>query len=202
MKDKTSTIVGLLRHGETRGSPRFCGSTDDPLTELGWKQVRAAVKNDGSAWQRIISSPLSRCADFAWELGDQLGLPVSLDERFQEMHFGAWEGRSAAELMDTDAEALGLFWDDPKSNTPPLAEPLLQFESRVLSAWHNTLARYSGESMLLVTHGGVIRTLLCHLQQQPIERLLQFEVKHAALRRVEAMDTGGEFRYSLTSEPS
>jgi alpha-ribazole phosphatase len=199
---ETITTIGLLRHGETVGSPRFCGATDDPLTELGWTQLRAAVRNNDAEWQRVVSSPLSRCADFARELGEQLALPVALDERLREMHFGDWEGRSATELMTTDAEALSLFWDDPVSNTPPGAEPLMDFQARVLAAWRDIIARHPGERILLLTHGGVIRTLLCHLREHPVARLLEFDVKHASLHRVEVTDANGAFEYLLTPEPA
>jgi alpha-ribazole phosphatase len=198
---KTITTIGLLRHGETVGSPRFCGAMDDPLTELGWAQLREAVKREGVEWQRVISSPLSRCADFARDLGEQLALPVALDERLREMHFGDWEGRSAAELMTTDAEALSLFWDDPVSNTPAGAEPLLVFQARVLAAWRDILARHPGERILLLSHGGVVRTLLCHLREHPVARLLEFDVRHASMHRVEVIDADGSVHYSLTPEP-
>jgi broad specificity phosphatase PhoE len=55
--------VFLLRHGLTVSYGCYCGSTDVALREEGWRQLWAAV--DGYAWQRILSSPLRRCADFA-----------------------------------------------------------------------------------------------------------------------------------------
>ncbi len=67
-------------------------------------------------------------------MGEQLNLPVQLDKDLQELHFGAWEGQSAAALMETDAEALGLFWADPYAFTPPQGEPVSDFSARVLAA--------------------------------------------------------------------
>ncbi|PTT81712.1 histidine phosphatase family protein, partial [Pseudomonas sp. HMWF005] len=104
--------LDLLRHGETELGGGLRGSLDDALTEQGWAQMRAAVVA-GGPWDRLVSSPLQRCARFAAELGEQLNLPVQLDKDLQELHFGAWEGQSAAALMESDAEALGLFWADP-----------------------------------------------------------------------------------------
>ena len=54
------------------------GSLDDALTEAGWAQMEAAVAEAGP-WDRLVSSPLQRCARFAEELGEQLGVPVQLD---------------------------------------------------------------------------------------------------------------------------
>ncbi|MBL1277653.1 MAG: alpha-ribazole phosphatase family protein [Ectothiorhodospiraceae bacterium] len=184
----THTRVDLLRHGETTSGSSFRGSIDDALTENGWFQMTAAVEarlaEAPNQWERIVSSPLQRCADFAHKLGKRHSLPVCLDSRFKEMHFGKWEGRTAAELMADDENALTLFWEDPVKNTPPEAEPLPDFERRVLSAWTELLQQYKGEKVLLVTHGGVIRVLLCQFHQWSLHRLMEFDVQHAALKKV------------------
>jgi alpha-ribazole phosphatase len=172
--------LDLLRHGETELGGGLRGSLDDALTEKGWVQMRAAVVECGP-WDRLVSSPLQRCARFAEELGAQLGLPVQLDKDLQELHFGAWEGQSAAALMETDAEALGLFWADPYSFTPPQGEPVVDFATRVLAAVERLQAAYAGERVLLISHGGVMRLLLAQARGLPREQLLNVEVGHGAL---------------------
>lgn len=180
---RASLRVGLLRHGEVEGGGRFLGHTDSPLTAAGQSQMYAAI-TDNDHWARVISSPLSRCAEFAHDFAHRRSLPLSFDPRLKEMHFGAWEGRSAAELMETDAETLGRFWADPAHNPPPGGEPLAQFQARVLDAWYDILADRPGRSVLVVTHGGVIRMLLCHVQGVPLARWHEFEVKHGQLHGV------------------
>ncbi|MCU1771708.1 alpha-ribazole phosphatase family protein [Pseudomonas sp. 13B_3.2_Bac1] len=172
--------LDLLRHGETELGGGLRGSLDDALTEKGWAQMRAAVVA-GGPWDRLVSSPLQRCARFAAELGEQLNLPVHLDKDLQELHFGAWEGQSAAALMETDAEALGLFWADPYSFTPPQGEPVSDFAARVLGAVARLYQAYAGERVLLISHGGVMRLLLAQARGLPREQLLNVEVAHAAL---------------------
>lgn len=172
--------LDLLRHGETELGGGLRGSLDDALTEKGWTQMRAAVV-EGGPWDRIVSSPLQRCARFAAELGEQLNLSVHLDKDLQELHFGAWEGQSAAALMETDAEALGLFWADPYSFTPPQGEPVSEFAARVLAAVARLQSAYAGERVLLISHGGVMRLLLAQARGLPREQLLNVEVAHGAL---------------------
>jgi alpha-ribazole phosphatase len=172
--------LDLLRHGETELGGGLRGSLDDALTDAGWAQMRSAVIEQGP-WDRLISSPLQRCARFAEELGSQLGLPLQLDKDLQELHFGAWEGKSAAALMDTDAEALGLFWADPYSFTPPQGERVEDFSTRVLAAVARLHAAYAGERVLLISHGGVMRLLLAQARGLPREQLLNVEVGHGAL---------------------
>lgn len=172
--------LDLLRHGETELGGGLRGSLDDALTAVGWEQMREAVKGRGP-WDRIVSSPLQRCALFARELSQQLALPVSFDKDLQELHFGEWEGCSPAVLMETDAEALGLFWTDPYGFTPPQGEPVLEFSARVLSAVSRLQKQFAGERVLVVCHGGVIKLLLARARGLPREQLLQVPVVNGAL---------------------
>ena len=184
--------LDLLRHGETELGGGLRGSLDDALTDKGWAQMRAAVIEQGP-WDRLVSSPLQRCARFAEELGAQLGLPVQLDKDLQELHFGAWEGQSAKALMETDAEALGLFWADPYSFTPPQGEPVVDFSTRVLAAVARLHVAYAGERVLLISHGGVMRLLLAQARGLPREQLLNVEVGHGALFSL-SVESGGSLK--------
>ena len=172
--------LDLLRHGETELGGGLRGSVDDALTAKGWEQMRAAVVARGP-WDRLVSSPLQRCAGFADELSARLDLPVSLEKDLQELHFGAWEGQSAAALMQTDAEGLGLFWANPYSFTPPEGEPVSDFSDRVLGAVARLHQAYAGERVLLISHGGVMRLLLAQARGLPREQLLNVEVSHGGL---------------------
>ena len=180
----------LLRHGETEQGGGLRGSLDDALTEQGWAQLRDAVTGAGP-WDRLISSPLQRCARFAEELATVQGVPLSYEPDLQELHFGDWEGRSAAALMETDAEALGRFWADPYAFTPPNGEPLLQFEARILAALQRLWQRHAGEHLLVVTHGGVMRLLLARARGLPRQDLLQVNVGYAQRFRLN-LDAGGQ----------
>lgn len=189
--------IDLLRHGETVGGARFLGSTDAPLSEHGWRRMWAAVERHARPWDRIVASPLVRCADFARALARQRGLPCVCDARIREIHFGAWEGRSAAALLEADGPALARFWCDPGTYPPPEAEPLAGFAARVMSAWHDALAGAAAERLVWVTHGGVIRVILCHVLDRPLERLLELEVGHAALLSIRVEPGPDGCRYAL-----
>jgi len=174
-------IVDLLRHGSVRGGPCLRGWQDDPLDEAGWQQMRAAV--DGRTdWQRVISSPLRRCADFADELAARLAIPLDTDPRWRELGFGDWEGQTADQILARDPEALRAFWCDPRANPPPNGETLSMFEARVDAVWTSLQqGLQAGERALLVTHGGVIRLLLCRVLGLPISEQFRFEVPTASL---------------------
>jgi alpha-ribazole phosphatase len=181
--------VHLLRHGETEGGTRYWGGTDVALSEHGWQQMRAAVA--GRSWEFIVSSPLRRCAEFARTLAREVGAPCRFDQDLREMGFGAWEGRSAAELMEGDAERLRLFWSDPSAHTPPGGEPLAQFQARVMAAWHRivSVGERDTSRVLVVTHSGPIRLLRAVQTGTPLSALLSIEVPHAALIGMELPST-------------
>lgn len=177
------TQIDLLRHGETLAGSVYLGRSDAPLNEHGYKQMADALLS-APCYHAVLSSPLVRCAAFAQNYAQQHSLPLHYDAHFQEMDFGAWDGRSAAEIAATDSDALKNFWRDPVACPPPQAEPLLSFQARVLSAWQELPARYPGQRVLLITHGGVMRIILCHLQQRPLAELLSLSVPYAALHQI------------------
>jgi alpha-ribazole phosphatase len=186
------THIDLLRHGETQGGSRFRGRSDDPLTATGWEQMWAAVDqpHQEGDWDAIIASPLARCADFARALSRRQDIPLTLDPRLAELDFGDWEGQTAADLLTTDAEALGRFWADPLAHPPPGGEPLLVFQARVLAAWNELLRQDRGDRTLVVSHGGVIRIILCQVLGFPLVRLLELNVGHASLTGIHVRSEG------------
>jgi alpha-ribazole phosphatase len=174
----------LLRHGETEGGARYFGSTDVGLSATGWQQMRATVA--GSCWDLIVSSPLQRCADFAWTLARELGARCRFDADWREMSFGQWEGRSAAELLETDGERLRRFWADPSLQSPPGGEPLSELHLRVMAAWQRVVYDPDSGRMLIVTHGGPIRVLRAVASGLALSALLSIDVPHAALVSIES----------------
>ncbi|MFJ5296928.1 alpha-ribazole phosphatase family protein [Pseudomonas sp. NPDC088368] len=172
--------LDLLRHGETEQGGGLRGSLDDALTPTGWQQMRDAVALRGE-WDQIVSSPLQRCARFAEELSVRLSLPLQLEPDLQELHFGDWEGVSTAQLMETDAEGLGRFWENPYTFTPPNGEPVSRFSQRVHGAVRRLHGAYEGERILLISHGGVMRLLLAQARGLPRKQLLQVVVGHGDL---------------------
>jgi alpha-ribazole phosphatase len=178
-------VIVLLRHGET-GQSGFRGRLDDPLTLAGWEQMRRATHEARIPWQAVVSSPLVRCADFAHAFAAERGLPVERDDRLAELDFGNWEGQDAEALYRTQPEALGRFWADPWTFTPPNGEPLAAFEARVRAAWADLSERHADQHVLVVTHGGVIRLLLCLARGLAHSELLRLAVPHASLHRIGA----------------
>lgn len=178
-----TTVVDLIRHGEAIGGHVYRGHIDHPLSEKGWQQMRTAVQGH-SDWHTIISSPLSRCADFATELAEQLSIPLQKQTDFMEMAFGAWEGKSAQQLEAENKAEFYAFYDDPINNTPPQAESLNNFEQRVMSAWDELIKNYQDKHVLVVGHAGVMRMIISYVLQMPMDAVHRLHISHASISRI------------------
>lgn len=176
-------IIDLMRHGEPVGGRRYRGQTDDALSERGWQQMRDAV-GIYAGWQRIVTSPLQRCAAFADSLGEKLAIPVTREERFKEMGFGEWEGKLPAEICSTDPQRLLRFRLDPVAHAPPGAEPVALFHARCVAAWQELLAGQDAGNLLIVAHAGVIRMLLSHVLGLEPRNAYRIEIGNAGITRV------------------
>ncbi|MDH3900985.1 MAG: alpha-ribazole phosphatase family protein [Gammaproteobacteria bacterium] len=177
------TRIDLLRHGEPVGGRRYRGQVDDALSESGWEQMWNAVGADPE-WQQIVSSPLQRCSAFAASLAESLALPVQLESRFTEVGFGDWEGKTRDELDRLEPGQVARFYQDPVNNRPPGAEPLEEFTARVQAAFNEILERFTGQSVLVVAHAGVIRAILAHTLDIPFTRMYRISVPTAGISRL------------------
>ncbi|NDU92622.1 MAG: alpha-ribazole phosphatase family protein, partial [Ferrovum sp.] len=102
----------------------------------------------------IYTSPLNRCRQLAEYLSQRAPL---LDPRLMEMHFGDWEGQHWA---DIDQEALKHWGNNYIFEAPPNGESLEKLHARC-GGFYDKVASGQDETVILVTHGGVIRSILC-----------------------------------------
>jgi broad specificity phosphatase PhoE len=153
------TTLLLVRHGETdwNRDGRWQGHSDTRLNEAGRRQARelAEAVHDVDA---IYSSDLARARETAEAVGERLGLEVRLDPRLRERSFGAWEGRTGAEIESEFAEEHRR-WQSGDGFGADDAEPFDGFAARVRSALDEILERHPGETVLVVAHGGSIRVI-------------------------------------------
>ena len=185
-------VLDVLRHGECQGGDIFRGATDVALSDSGWVQMRQAVESRQDAqWQRIVSSPLRRCREFAEQQAEKLGVPLSIDEDWRELSFGAWEGRPREDVLRGEREAVERFYLDPVNQPPPGGEAADTLHARVRAAFQRSLAGASGQRVLVVTHGGVIRALLAEVLGMPLNRMYTLDVPYACLSGIHHVERRG-----------
>ncbi len=175
--------LDFLRHGETSLSHTLRGRTDDALTAKGWAQMQSTIAQAEQlrpAWDVIYSSPLQRCRLFAEQWAEQKQLPLYIEPNLQEMDFGEWEAQSTERLYQLYPDELAQFWQTPLSFTPPQAESLLTFKSRVLESVETLTQQMYAQGWtraLIISHGGVIKLLKCQALKQHDNDLLKMSAE-------------------------
>lgn len=165
MNGMQPTLVTVLRHGQVNGRPFvYRGVLDDPMTEQGAAiLLRTAQRLATPAFDRIASSPLARCLDFAESYATERKLPLDVLDSMREMHFGAWEGLTPEEAARLDPAHHELFRGSAGKVGAPEGESVTGLRKRVSRGWEDWLADAKGGHRLLVTHAGVMRALLMEL---------------------------------------
>lgn len=191
-----SVLLYLLRHGPTAAAPGcLLGSTDAPLSGSGLSRLHNVIEphlRKVECWQ---CSPLRRAQQtltYLQEHGCHISQPV-YDPRLREIAFGDWELRHFAEIAAADPARVAAWQEQYLDFAFPNGEAVQAFVSRI----HDKLAELrstSGGSIGIVTHGGVIRTMLCLTLGLPPSSYLLFDVQPASLTILELFSDGGVLR--------
>jgi len=163
------TIFGIMRHGETEWNTekRIQGQSDSPLTALGRKTARRWAHWLASGpWDRLLVSDLGRARETAAILNTQLKLPLTVDARLREQDWGAWTSRTIAELRRTEPGRLHRMEARGWRFQPPDGESREAVWRRSSSALRDAARQWPGQSILVIAHGGVIKSLLYRLMER------------------------------------
>jgi len=179
----SNTTLELLRHGELEGDDIFRGSTDDQLTNNGWQQMVSAIEGKDE-WDIIITSPLSSCREFAEVIAQEDETDLEINEQFQEIDFGDWEGLSPDKILKQDADKLKAWWQSPTRVTPPKGEDFHEFQARILKFLKQMIENNKGNKILLITHAGVIRVILMHALGMHEDNLFRLNVDNASVSKI------------------
>jgi broad specificity phosphatase PhoE len=157
------TTFILIRHGETvwTRERRYQGVTDIPLAADAKKDVRwAAGMLKGLSPDYLYTSSLLRARQTADIISQVIGKkPVRVDD-LKEVSFGAWEGKTAKELI-AERDPTYLKWMETRRwTTPPQAESLRALEKRVTRFWTRCLKKHRNKRIAVVAHGGSLKMFL------------------------------------------
>jgi broad specificity phosphatase PhoE len=153
----------LARHGEVPSNRefRYVGSLDEPLAAVGLEQAdRLAAALASLPVRAVYSSPLLRTRETARRIAAARELPLRLEPRLREQAFGEWEGLTRAQVLESDGERLRS-WEADLGLAPPGGESLEAVQDRMLDLVRELAGDHLGESIVLVSHVGPIKALLC-----------------------------------------
>ncbi len=179
----------FLRHPQTVANEMgyIYGKKDYPYTILGEKQLIEAVKlSDGFTYDRIISSPIGRAKRLAEAVAVHSGSSLSEAKELEEMGYGILEGLTIEEGKTKYPEVMDAFMEGDPSYTIPEGETSEGFFERIQSFLDDHLQ--GDESLLIVSHGGVIRTAIEYLLDTEPGFSWQLEVGNGSFVEINCED--------------
>jgi len=163
------TRMALVRHGQTAWNcaKRLQGQTDTPLTCRGWRQALGWGRQlQGIDFDGIISSDLQRARQTALAINQTLRLPMALAPGLREQDWGLWCGCSVRELRRRQHTRLTRLERSGWHFCPPGGESRLQVTARGLQTLATIAERRPGQTLLLITHQGMLKCLCYALTQR------------------------------------
>ena len=139
-------------------------SDDLGLSDYGLKQAkRIADYFREKKIDAILSSPFKRTIQTAEAISVTTGSHIVIEDAFREAKSGLWEGKTESEIKKTFPVEWAMWKADPFNYPIPGGESVSDIYDRVAPAFDRISEKYSGKTVVLVTHYFVFNTLLCGL---------------------------------------
>jgi alpha-ribazole phosphatase len=187
------TRVILIRHGQTEWniSGRFQGQTDISLTALGIEQAKKAaeyLKNEPLA--AVYASDLTRAMETGRQIAAKHNLEVKPLAELREINFGKWEGMSYDEIKEKwQGEIDKLFGRVSELNIPE-GENFRAVIDRAVPAIAKLIKKHDGQTIALISHGAVLRAVLGHYLNMPLDNIWSIRQDNTAINRLMFCDDG------------
>lgn len=186
--EESITSFILIRHGHTRATEEGRLYTD-PAAELtpdGVKQAHAVahwIKDRRP--DRLLSSTSRRVLTTAEIIGSELAMPVCTVENLNEWNVGDWEGRTYLDIKKNDPELYKSWSGDPIMMRPPGGESVADMVDRVKERLDFLINEYDGKTVALVTHAGIVRSILIHALGMPVRNFWRISIPVGTISRVD-----------------
>lgn len=170
--------IYVIRHGltELNKQGKVNGQIDEPLTPEGIEQAKAAIVLMPESIKHIYTSPLLRARQTAEIINSRLKLPIYQHEGIKEIHMGSLAGKAWTEMeggLQLKKKHRSVQFD----YSPHGGESAAETKKRVRTLLEQIHVKHGHHEVLLVTHGGIIRTLHLLEHGQPLVN----EIEHISL---------------------
>jgi len=168
------TKVIFIRHGQTEWNVtgRYQGQSDVKLTEEGKTQAEKLADNFPVAKvDAIYASDLCRAMVTAETIANKFGLKVQAEPAFRELSFGDWEGLTYQQIVDKWEEAMANFLQHPDILEIPGGESFPAVQQRAMKRLNELIEKHDGQTIVVVAHGAVLRTMLTAALHMPLQYL-------------------------------
>jgi probable phosphoglycerate mutase len=180
--ERTKLIV--VRHGQTEWNIRGIrqGHLDSPLTERGLAQAKALGRRlQREKFNALYSSDLGRAVQTAHEISNVTGHKIIVDARLRERHLGIFQGLNADEIESKYPHERRLMRTSGPAYVIPGGESMVQCVERNVAFLNRLVEKHAGETVVVVTHGGVVSGFFRHTLAIPLEAPRRFEFVNAGL---------------------
>ena len=187
--------IYLIRHTTPDIVKGTCyGQSDIGTTDSFVAEAACIKKHVPPQVQTVYSSPLRRCRQLATYLfGHQ---PILFDDRLMEIHCGHWEGQL---WDDIEKSHLQHWMRDRLNQCMPGGESYVQLYGRVRHFFDSMPTHHS---IAIVSHGGVIRSLLSYINNVSLQDSFDtFAIRYGCVIKVEAHADGWR-QHVLHNPPS
>lgn len=186
---KKATRVLFLRHGKTDyPKSRYYDDTieDPPLNAAGLQELRSWPSFFEACPQisAVYVSPSCRTRETAKIVTETLGLRVQVVEGLQEWRFGAWGGLTADEIQTRYPGEWAAWREDMLHFSPSGGESLDHFSKRVNAAVAELVTQHVDQTLLMVTHAGVIRMVVAAALEMPLLNFKRLVIRHASMTEI------------------
>ncbi|HEY3150079.1 MAG TPA: histidine phosphatase family protein [Candidatus Binatia bacterium] len=178
------TQLIIVRHGQTEWNIKGIrqGNLDSRLTEKGMAQAKAlAQRLTREHFTALYSSDLGRAVQTAEEVASVTGHEIITDPRLRERHLGIFQGLSGEEIKQKHPEEYKLHRSLGPDYVIPGGESVKQQVARNIAYLNEIGSKHLGETIVVVTHGGVISGLFRHTFSIPFNAPRRFEFTNAGL---------------------
>lgn len=185
------TVFHLLRHGEhvLRGRVLAGRTPGVGLSERGRTEIAAAADRlSEEQVGALCSSPLQRARETAEILSERLDLPIEYREDVLELDFGEWTGLTYDQVR---ADERWQLWSTCRSiATAPGGESMRQVQERAVKALFELRQTHGDKTVVVVSHGDVIRAALLFALGMPLDFYSRLEVGLASINTIRIDDFG------------
>ncbi len=188
-----TTRICIVRHGETDWNleRRLQGQLDTNLNAAGRAQAEATARGLAQhAFTALYSSDLMRTMQTAMVMAERLALNVHPEPGLRERHYGVFQGLTATELARDYPEAHARFLTRDPDYDFDHGESLRNFATRVTQTVERIASHHAGQTLLLLTHGGVLDIVYRRITGRDLSGPRDFPVPNAALNWIEVEPQG------------
>jgi probable phosphoglycerate mutase len=187
------TELVLIRHGETdmNRELRFQGHVNVGLNAIGLEQARRlAARMAGEKADAVYASDLLRAQQTAHPIASQLALAPVAEAGLREQSFGRVDGMRVDDIKEQHPDAWEGWLRFEEDYCMPEGESTRQFHARVMESVYRIVATHPGQTLVLVTHGGVLDMIYRTARSLGLNGPRQSEIPNAGFNRIRVHDDG------------